>query len=332
MVTDVAVEPTCTETGLTEGSHCSECGAVAVAQQIIPANGHGDPVDDAAVNNSCTSYGLTAGSHCSICGDAIIAQQVIPAHFWVAATETEPKHCSECGIEEHSEYIKVQNTASAGVLYSSVCLDYELNGSKYLNYLLGNKDGAVTALVDKGTHSMCWDAFGNNPRIYANNTITFSATEGNLISRVVIHVQGTLMDELPPTNMVANRGLYHLDNYIKSGDAVDEEVATIIWNAEVGDSAPNLVIVLNQPVESFTFQAPDSQFCYFGFTISYVECSDECSYGEGIVTAPTCAADGYTTYTCTKCGHSYNDSIVAATGEHSYVDTTCSVCGASKEE
>ena len=40
VVTDAAVAPTCTETGLTEGSHCSECGAIITEQTAIPALGH----------------------------------------------------------------------------------------------------------------------------------------------------------------------------------------------------------------------------------------------------------------------------------------------------
>ena len=39
-VTDAAVEPTCTEKGLTEGTHCSKCGKILQAQNEIPALGH----------------------------------------------------------------------------------------------------------------------------------------------------------------------------------------------------------------------------------------------------------------------------------------------------
>ena len=39
-------------------------------------------------------------------------------------------------------------------------------------------------------------------------------------------------------------------------------------------------------------------------------------YDNGVVTAPTCTEQGYTTYTCTDegCGHSYKDNYVTATG------------------
>ncbi len=40
IVTDDAVEPTCTESGKTEGSHCSVCNEILTSQETIPAKGH----------------------------------------------------------------------------------------------------------------------------------------------------------------------------------------------------------------------------------------------------------------------------------------------------
>ena len=57
-VTDQTVSPTCTETGLSEGVHCANCGRVFVAQEEIPALGHnyGTPTYEWGEGNStCTA-------------------------------------------------------------------------------------------------------------------------------------------------------------------------------------------------------------------------------------------------------------------------------------
>ena len=77
-VIDEAVEPTCTETGLTEGKHCSVCSAVLVAQETVAALGHTEAVD-AAVAATCTNTGLTEGKHCSVCNEVLVAQNVVDA-------------------------------------------------------------------------------------------------------------------------------------------------------------------------------------------------------------------------------------------------------------
>lgn len=61
-VTDAAVAPTCTETGLTAGSHCKTCGTVLVAQTVVPATGHSwdEGVEkDGTVTYTCSKCGVT---------------------------------------------------------------------------------------------------------------------------------------------------------------------------------------------------------------------------------------------------------------------------------
>ncbi len=107
-VTDPAVAPTCTENGKTEGSHCSVCGEIIVAQAIVEALDH-DAVVDAAVEATCTTAGKTEGLHCNRCGETLIAQKEIPALGHTEKIDegreatcnenglTEGKHCETCG-------------------------------------------------------------------------------------------------------------------------------------------------------------------------------------------------------------------------------------------
>ena len=77
-VVDAAVEATCQKTGLTEGSHCSVCNEVLVAQKVVDKIPH-TVVVDAAVEPTYSSTGLTEGKHCSVCNEVIEKQTVIPA-------------------------------------------------------------------------------------------------------------------------------------------------------------------------------------------------------------------------------------------------------------
>ncbi|MBQ8717058.1 MAG: hypothetical protein IJY43_04335, partial [Clostridia bacterium] len=53
MVTDAAKAPTCTETGLTDGAHCSRCDTATTAQQTVAATGHKYDNDSDASCNVC---------------------------------------------------------------------------------------------------------------------------------------------------------------------------------------------------------------------------------------------------------------------------------------
>ncbi len=75
-VTDPAQAPTCTETGLSEGSHCQVCGEVLKAQEAIAPLGHTEVVVP-AVEPTCTEPGCTEGLHCSVCGEILKSQELI---------------------------------------------------------------------------------------------------------------------------------------------------------------------------------------------------------------------------------------------------------------
>ncbi len=141
VVTDEAVAPTCTEAGLTQGSHCAVCGKIIVAQSSVAAAGHkwssgiitksascseyGEitytcavcnavkteqteklkhtAVTDEAVAPACTEAGLTQGSHCSVCGKVLIKQEIVNAlgHTPVSDMAVAPT-CSKTGLTEGS--------------------------------------------------------------------------------------------------------------------------------------------------------------------------------------------------------------------------------------
>ena len=160
VVNDPAVAATCTETGLTAGSHCSVCNTVLVAQETVPATGH-TPAE-AVVENNVAATCTTAGSYdsvvyCSVCNAEISRETVnVPATGHTPATAVEENRVeATCGVAGHYD----------SVVYCSEC-DAEISRETIVIPATGNHtwgewtidaDGhsrtcSVCNAVDSGTH------------------------------------------------------------------------------------------------------------------------------------------------------------------------------------
>ena len=96
-ITDAAVEPTCTEKGLTEGKHCSKCGKILKPQTEIDALGH-DLENHAGQPATCTEKGWKEYVTCKRKGCKHTTYEEIPAlgHTGGTATCTEQATCERC--------------------------------------------------------------------------------------------------------------------------------------------------------------------------------------------------------------------------------------------
>ena len=119
-VIDAAVAPTCTETGLTEGFHCSVCNTVFVKQETVDALGH------TWIGATCT-----APKTCSVCnkteGEALghtpaeaVRENVVEATCYAEGSYDEVVYCSveECGAElsrEEKTIDKIAHTPAEAV-------------------------------------------------------------------------------------------------------------------------------------------------------------------------------------------------------------------------
>ena len=175
-VIDAAKAPTCTETGLTEGKHCSACGETLVAQTVVPATGHTEVID-AAKAPTCTETGLTEGKHCSACGEVVLKQEVISAQNhvpgdWVTIVEPDAgvegkkqQFCSVCGELLNEETIPPLSNIKNGIVG-----DYlYINDVKQTRYKLVQYNGDYY-FVDEG------DKILRSIRVYLSSTFVNGKT------------------------------------------------------------------------------------------------------------------------------------------------------------
>ena len=99
VITDAAVEPSCDQTGLTEGSHCSVCGEVIVAQTEVPSTGHNH--EAVVTDPTCTEDGYT--TYTCHCGDNYIGDEVAAlGHSYDDGVVTVDPTCTGKGVKTYT--------------------------------------------------------------------------------------------------------------------------------------------------------------------------------------------------------------------------------------
>ena len=309
-VVDSAKEATCTETGLTEGKHCSNCDTVLVEQKVVPVKGHKDVVDK-AVEATCTETGLTEGKHCSICDAVLVEQKVVPAkgHTEVidkaveaTCTETgltEGKHCSVCNeILVQQTVVPVDPSAhSFGEWITEGSTSHRTCGScgtSESKVVTGGGDVEIEVPQQPGSDvEIDIDHVeGSDERYVLVQEVIASEHEKdleilklfdiNLKNADGVHVQpdGTVKVKLPlDADKQGTIKVYRIND---DGTKTDMEAVRQGSHMVFETDHFSLYVIVHEPEHTHSYSSK--------------------------VTAPTCVQKGYTTYTCTGCGHSYKDA------------------------
>ena len=157
-VTDAAVEPTCTKTGLTEGSHCSVCETVLEEQETVAALGH--------------SY---SDGECTRCGaeDPDYTEPTEPDPTETQPTEPEPTETQPTEPEptetQPTEPEPTEHTHS----YASMVTEPTCTGKGYTIYACSCGDSYTADEVEplghsfvNGICSVCGEEDPNEPDHY----------------------------------------------------------------------------------------------------------------------------------------------------------------------
>ena len=366
VVTDAAVAATCTTTGKTEGSHCSVCNTVLVAQTTTAALGHS--YKSVVTAPTCTAKGYTTYT-CSTCGnsykDNYIAALGHNYGDWTVtlaptctATGTKRRDCTRC---THYETETVAATGHTSVSYPNVaatCTTSGFKGGTYCsvcNAVLTARTVVAALGHSWNTPTYSWNGYSSctATRTCKNNTShkeTATATITNAVTTAATcTTAGTRTytatfseswaSNQTKTQSIAATGHSYTTSYSWSGYTSCTATRTC---STCGNSETATATITNDGASatctSSAIRTYTATFSGASWASTQTKTRTMTATGHSytsVVTAPTCTAQGYTTYTCSVCGDTYKDNYTAAKG-HTWVAATCtapktcSVCKATE--
>ena len=273
-VVDEKVEPTCTETGLTEGKHCLVCGRVLVAQEEVLALGHTE-VTDEKIEPTCTETGLTEGKHCGVCDEVLVAQEVIDALKHDYQSKVIEPTCTEQGYTTHTCNLcgdSYEDTYVDALTHEEVLHD----AKEPTCTEVGNGEYVTCARCDYTTYEKI-SALGHTEEIdqgYEPTCADTGLTEGKHCS-----VCGEV---LVAQEIIEALGHKH-ETVVVEPTCTEEGYTALLCHCGDIKERGNVVPALGHDYK-------------------------------GVISVPTCTEQGYTTHTCNTCGDSYVDSYVEEIG------------------
>ena len=330
MVIDPAVSATCTQSGLTEGSHCTRCD-YRVAQKTVEALSH-DMVIDPAVPATCTETGLTEGSHCARC-DYHVAQKTVKAlGHNIVIDPAVPATCTETGLTEGShctrcDYQVAQKTVAA--LGHNMVIDPAVSATCTET---GLTEGGHCTRCDYRVAQQTVAALGHDiigePAIPATCTESGMAAGGycsrcdyRSTKQIVPALGHDMVIDPAVSATCTENGLTEGSHCARCDYRVAQKTIAALGHAMVTDPAVSATCTECGMTEGSHCMRCD--YAVQGKEIAPIGHSYEKS-----VTEPTCTKDGVTVYTCTRCGDSFEERT-AAPG-HSYQSGACIRCGAKE--
>ena len=329
VVVDEAVAPTCTATGLTEGSHCSVCKKVLKAQTVVEKLDHtpGEAVKEDVVESTCTSEGnYELAVYCSVCKKALSrdyittpkAEHAKVTHEAKAATCTEIgwnayETCKNCS---YTTYVELPALDHIDEDNNNVC----------------DREDCKAALCQDGDH------------VEGEGEVTTPAT---CVATGIRTFKCTACGEILRTEEIAIDENAHNMVEMPSKAASCEEPGHSVYDACTlcgFEDGKNPLPALGH-MYTIDVAAKDATCTEAGHTAA--ERCMRCDFTRGNETIPalghdlvdvaekkaTCTVDGYTAHTkCSRCDYTEGKVVIPAT-DHAWdndCDTTCNNCGETR--
>ena len=299
----VDMQPTCTTVG-SKSHHCTECGdKVDLTELSIIPHPYGEWYE--IIAPTCTTTG-TDEHKCSVC-----------QHTETRTVDALGHNRSDAVEENKTNATCTENGSYESVIYCSVC-EAELERETITNEKLGHN------YSDEWTEDIA-------------PTCTTVGSKSHHCLRCDDKVDVTEI----PVNGHSYGGWYEIQAPTCTAMGTDEHKCSVCHTKETrttdANGHTNATAVVENKVDA-TCTADGSYDSVVYCSVCGAELSREIKTiamvghdYETVVTAPTCAEKGYTTYTCTRCSDSYVSDYVNALGHTEVIDEavapTCTATG-----